>query len=150
MEDYVEKLKDEPSTQPSVSPQQEARTCAPSLTGETGKAFRVSEGPAAASVCASGLRGGPRRGKSIRRWPPLPPVEPVCLHQPRHVRRKGTSQTRRVPILPVISVYLKYSRVITTKGASRHRATDRVRDGSPQATRDRLKRNFYNFENISL
>lgn len=36
------------------------------------------------------------------------------------------------------------------KGASGHKATDRARDVSPQATWGRLKRNFYNFENISL
>lgn len=52
--------------------------------------------------------------------------------------------------LLVILVYLKYFSIIITEGTSGHRAKDRARDVNPQTTRDRLKRNFYNSENISL
>lgn len=40
LEDSVEKLEDEPSTEPSVSPEEAARTCTPRLIWERGKAFR--------------------------------------------------------------------------------------------------------------
>lgn len=121
--------------------------------------LRVSESQAAASVFASGLQGGPKEGHfpwPLHLWLPLPSVEPVCLPQPWHFRRKGTSKTKcisislRKIIFLVISVYLNYFRIIIMKGASGHKATDRARDVSPQATWGRLKRNFYNFENISL
>lgn len=136
-----------------------ARTCAPGLTWERGKAFRGEWRPSCSLSVCSWIARWPKEGQfscPLHLWLPLPSVEPVRLYQLWHFRRKGSSQTECIyislgkPFFLVISVYLKYFSIIIIKGASGHRATDRARDVSPQSTRDRLKKFFYNFENISL
>lgn len=74
----------------------------------------------------------------------------LALQEKGHIPNQMYFHFLEKTILLVISVYLKYFRIIITKGTSGHRAKDRARDVNPQATWDRLKRNFYNFENISL
>lgn len=72
------------------------------------------------------------------------------LQEKEHIQNQMHSHFLEKNILLVISVYLKYFSIIISKGASGHRAKHRARDVNPQATWDRLKRNFYNYENISL
>lgn len=156
MEDYVEKLESEPSPQPSASLEQSVQTWTPSLTWERGKASRGERRPSCSLTVCFWTAGVPKEGQ-FHAAVVLFAIAGASVSASASARQeKGHIQNQmhfhflEKTILLVISVYLKYFSIIITKGASGHRATDRVRDVSPQATWDRLKRNFYNFENISL
>lgn len=156
LEDYVEKLEGEPSTQPSASLEQAAHTWTPSLTWERGKAFRGEWRPSCSLTVCSWIAGVPKEGQFHSAVALFAIAGASVSASASACQEKGHIQNQmhfhflEKTIFLVISVYLKYFSIIITKGASGHRATDRVRDVSPQATWDRLKRNFYNFENISL
>lgn len=78
-----------------------AGTRTPAWFGKEAEPPGMSGGQTAASVHASRPQGGLRRAPfpcPLRLWPPLPSVEPVCLHQPQHFRRKDTSQTKCIAI----------------------------------------------------
>lgn len=77
-------------------------------------------------------------------------VPASILQEKGHIQSQAHFHFLEKTILLAISVHLKYFGIISTKGASGHRARDRARDINPQATWDRLKRNFYSFANISL
>lgn len=106
------------------------------------------------------LDGGVAQGGAIPLSPSaVPPIAisgasvsapASALQEKGHIQNQMHFHFLEKTILLVISLYLKYFGIIITKGASGHRATDRARDVNPQVTWDILKRNFYNFENISL
>lgn len=126
------------------------------LTWDRGATFRGEWRPRGSLGVCFRLQGGSRRGHSrvpfscgslCHQW-----SQYVCssLGTSGHIQNQMNFHFLEKTILLVISVYLKYFSIIITEGTSGHRAKNGARDVNPQATWDRLKRNFYNFENISL
>lgn len=160
LENYVEKLEDEPHSTAICLPWMWQHGHALlAWFGREAEPSQVSGGKAATSVCAGRQWGGPRRSNSCVpfRCGSLCHLWSQCVctglntsGERAHPKPNAFPFPWEKHFASYFSLFKVFQYHIISTGASGHRAKHRARDVNPQATWDRLKRNFYNYENISL